>query len=154
MVGFIGNFVEDYNSVGYEPVPNSNPPAAKPKGEVIIVKLEDKDNVTMNPGDVLVIDCRDNTTNPNMRVENSYAVYGDAKKNYVIDALLEYNLNNPSENPWMRTRESMLVEWRMHNLAYSFYFWNAEKQLRAANVDFDNNEEGTVFGILCLDEER
>ena len=144
-VEFVGNFLDDYNTVDYETVPESNPPAIRPRGEVIIVKPEDQGNVILDQGDVLVIDKRDDTDNPNMQVVNSFSIIGETKMNFVIDAMLEYNLDNPSETPWIRSRESMLIEWRMHNFAYRLLFFDSNKRLRAASVDFDNNDEGTIF---------
>lgn len=46
-VEFVGNFLDDYNTVDYETVPESNPPAIRPRGEVIIVKPEDQGNVIL-----------------------------------------------------------------------------------------------------------
>lgn len=71
----------------------------------------------------MVIDKRDDTDNPNMQVVNSFSIIGETKMNFVIDAMLEYNLDNHSETPWIRSRESMLIEWRMHNFAYRLLFF-------------------------------
>ena len=83
-VEFVGNFLDDYNTADYEPVPESNPPVIRPKGEVIIVKPEDQDNVILDQGDVLVIDKRDNTDNPNMQVVNSFSIIGETKMNLLL----------------------------------------------------------------------
>lgn len=52
--------------------------------------------------------------------------------------MIDYNTQNPAEYEWIRTKESLITEWDIHNLAYSLFI----KRSRTADCDFDENDEG------------
>ena len=88
----------------------------------------------------IVIDKRHNTTNPDIQVRNSYRVKKDVEKMEIIDVLIEYDKNNPSEVEWGRTKDSLAIEWDAHNHTYNLY-----PNERSRHVDFDRNDEGTSY---------
>ncbi|MBR2828773.1 MAG: hypothetical protein IKE70_06035, partial [Bacilli bacterium] len=53
----------------------------------------------------------------------------------IIDSLLQYEEMNPSM--WDRSRDSMKLEWYMHNISYSLN----HKRDSSIDVDFDNKDE-------------
>lgn len=91
-------------------------------------------------GDVLVLDDRD-TGNPSFQILRSYAVRAVADKREILDAIIAFDRENPSERPWRRSVQSLLKEWNLHNLAYRLHFYRKS----AANVDLDNYDEGKGY---------
>ena len=84
--------------------------------------------------DIYVIDQRD-SSNPNMKVCNSYEIRDIDEIKRIVEILLQYELKYPSD--WDRTKEAMLKEWIIHNICYDFSF----RTNRTREVDLDNNDE-------------
>lgn len=80
--------------------------------------------------------------NPNIQVCDSYKIHVDKVKYEVIDVLLEYDAASPNDPAWGRTRESLKIEWDIHNYAYMLGFGRTS----SADVDFDYNDEGKNLG--------
>ena len=107
---------------------------------------------------VNAIDHRNNSDNPNIQVKYSYMIKSKEAKYEVIDILINYNETFPTDPAWVRTRDSMKVEWDMHNyvndMAYTVYPCDAtgfspKIMGRTMHVDFDNNDENTKwYGYL------
>ncbi len=86
-------------------------------------------------GDILVEDQRFNQYDPNMKIYYSYQIDDKEIRNEIIEVLCKYEEYYPS--PWNRTKESMRLEWYMHNVSYFF----EHQPHRTRDVDLDNNEE-------------
>ena len=89
-----------------------------------------------NPYDVFVLDRRDGK-NPDMRVYDSYRITSLPDQEAIIDILLRYEEEYPSN--WNRTKESLLREWLVHNNCYELGI----KVSHTRHVDFDNEDEET-----------
>ena len=88
-------------------------------------------------------------SNPYYQVRNSYRIKNRGVMMAVIDFILQYNVYNPlyaltsdgkinTSVRWGRTRESLLMEWKMHN-------WGSPFLERCIHVDFDNdNKDGLL----------
>jgi hypothetical protein len=84
--------------------------------------------------DILILDQR-YLKNPNIRIYNSYLIDDVSVINYVLDYILEYEKNNPSN--WNRTKVSMRREWLLHNMAYKVNY----NRGRTKDLDLDNEDE-------------
>ena len=117
-----------------------NKTASYSKGNVYIDSSLPSD-ITDNPFDVFVIDKRNNS-NPNMKICDSYRICSVEDREAIIDILLKYEEDNKSE--WNRTKESLLMEWYVHNLLYELGI----ERGRTRDVDFDNDDENKYSLIL------
>ena len=143
IIGALVYFV--YQNKAYAPVLNnytgSEENEIEFKGKIYIGNkqyLESIKNVTED--DILILDQR-NLKNPNIRIYNSYLIDDVAIMDYVIDYLLEYEKNNPSN--WNRTKVSMRREWLFHNMAYKV---NVDRE-RTQHLDLDNADE-TKYNLI------
>ena len=87
---------------------------------------------------IVVIDKRGNIENPCMQVRNSYLITKSDEQTEILEYLLDYNSSNPSAEAWVRTVDSMLIEWDAHN---DFALFDDS----AKHTDFDNAEEGKSY---------
>ena len=125
----------DYKYVpNYEIVCKSNHCfATYSKGNVYIVKNINK-IPNVSPDDIIIID--DTKSNdPDFKIISSYLITDKNIRNDIIEIIFEYASLHPSK--WNRTRESMRLEWFVHNFLYQF---NYERN-RTTDVDFNNNDE-------------
>lgn len=76
-----------------------------------------------------------NGDNPNMQIYESYLIRSSSQKEAIVDIMIRYDLDNPSQIAWNRTKDSLLSEWEIHNFAADFGYG------RALSTDFDRNEE-------------
>jgi len=88
-------------------------------------------------GEIAVYDDR-HTGNPSFRIFESYRIRKNSLKREVIRAMIAYNAANPTDPAWIRTENSLVLEWMEHNFAYRVGFLRS----RAQNVDLDNHAEG------------
>lgn len=86
-------------------------------------------------GDIFVLDQRGKIDNPTLKVYFSYKIIDKDDRSDIIDSILQYEEKNPSM--WNRSRDSMKLEWYMHNLSYLFH----HRRDRTMDVDFDNMDE-------------
>ena len=86
-------------------------------------------------GDIFVLDQRGKMDNPTMKVYSSYKIKNKDDRSDIIDSILQYEEMYPSM--WNRSRNSMKLEWYMHNLSYMFH----HRRNRTTDVDFDNKDE-------------
>jgi hypothetical protein len=104
-------------------------------GKIYIGDQDYLDSIeTINSNDILVLDLRSHS-DPDMKVIDSYKITDPISMDKVINTILEYENNDPSE--WQRTYDSMKYEWVMHNFAY---YMNYQLE-RSKDVDFNNNDE-------------
>lgn len=103
-------------------------------GDIYIGDEEYLRCVNCNPEDVLICDNR-NIEDSNFKIYDSYRIRDKEARNDIIEVLLRYEEENPSE--WDRTRESMRLEWYIHNLSHDLEF----KRSNASDVDLDNEDE-------------
>ena len=54
---------------------------------------------------------------------------------------MENKVENPVSPAWNRTENSLVLEWKCHNLAY----FCGVKRERTADTDFDNADEGMTI---------
>lgn len=95
------------------------------------VKIVDKRDTNINP--------KTNQPDPDFLVMDSYKITDEHNQNQILDAIVNYNTNNPLENyEWNRTRTSLLKEWKIHNRAYEWMI----KRDHTADCDFNNDDEG------------
>ncbi len=85
--------------------------------------------------DIVIIDLRDEKED--IKILSSHKINDPILQSSIIDIILKYNLENPSNKPWIRTKDSLQNEWLAHNLAYAFCY----ERERTADVDFENKEE-------------
>lgn len=84
--------------------------------------------------DIIIIDKREEQ---DIQIDKSYRINDIQTKLAIIDLILTYNELYPSDDPWIRSKWSMLNEWNSHNLAYYFDY----KRAQSESVDFENSEE-------------
>ena len=106
-------------------------------GKVLIVNPDNIDNALgiKDKGDLVVMDYRD-TENPDMKIMSSINVDSIKEMRQVIDALLDYNDAVESKQPWNRSKDSMTIEWKLHNILYELGLFDSH----TIDVDFNNNE--------------
>lgn len=92
--------------------------------------------------DVLIYDER-NKEDPDMRVSSSYLIKDDKDIEDIVNILYIYELQHPSN--WNRTIDSMIVEWKVHNLLHSIGY----KLKRTTDVDL-NNEDEIIYNDMVL----
>ena len=103
-------------------------------GDIYIGEEKDLKNINCDSSDVLVCDNR-KISNSDLKIYNSYKVTDKEARNDIIEVLMHYEEENPST--WNRTKESMRLEWFLHNL---FYYLSLEKK-RSTDVDLDSEDE-------------
>ena len=126
------NKLYPYNNTPLETV---SPYTTYSNGNVYIADEETIKRIIVDSCDVYVIDERDNQSDPNMCICNSYKIRSKEQIEEIIDILLEYEKD--SSTPWDRSRESLVNEWLMHNFGYTFGY----EPLRTGNVDLNNKDE-------------
>lgn len=143
---FVSNFVSDYNALPTQTDQgNSTASGHYDYGDIYIVKTQEEiKDLSVRPMDVVVVDNRSGN-DPSIQIRNSYKIINTADQSAILDVIVQYDQNNPVNPSWSRTKESMLEEWRLHNLAYMIFFFNADKRERAKHVDLNNNDEGMIF---------
>ena len=113
----------------------------KTGGKLHIIKLEDRSSVGKVPEeDVLVIDDR-NPSNPSFQVMDSFLIRNGKRREEILNALIQYDREHPSETRWIRTISSLKKEWLAHNAAYRLHFFRSS----ARHVDLDNRDEGDSY---------
>ena len=109
------------------------------KGNVYIVSEEDMEvaRKSKERKAVFIVDLR-NGENANLKMLKSYKITNNDWQDEIAQLMIDYNTQNPAEYEWIRTKESLITEWDIHNLAYSLFI----KRSRTADCDFDENDEG------------
>ena len=92
------------------------------------------------PNVAIIVDKRNNT-DPNMQIIESYKISNKKQQSEIIDIMIDYNTNNPSNPGWNRTKESLLKEWEIHNTVYALGFYRSH----TADCDFNNADEGQGY---------
>ena len=101
-------------------------------GNIIIIS--DEKYIIEKNNDLYIIDNR-NTSDPNIKIYNSYKVTSLDEMKEILQMLINYENNYPSN--WNRTLESMKNEWYIHNLFYKMHI-NEES---ARTVDLNNDDQ-------------
>lgn len=96
--------------------------------------------ININNDDILIIDDRQNN---NMQIVNSYRITNKKTQDRIIDIILKYNKEYPYNN-WTRSKNTMKLEWYIHNFLYSFNLYKNSTK----SVDFHSSEE-FFYKILC-----
>ena len=83
---------------------------------------------------IFIIDDR-SISNSDMAVYNSYKIVNKKEMTDIIDIILHYESEHPSN--WNRTATSMKNEWDIHNICY---YCNIDRN-STREVDFDKSDE-------------
>ena len=118
----------------YELLKDSNAYASYDEGLIFVGDKEYLKGITYHEGDILVEDQRDGD-DPNFLIYNSYKVNDKDDRNDILNVLLEYEKEYPSD--WDRSIESMRQEWLFHNMGYYFNY----KTDHTTDIDIDNDDE-------------
>ncbi len=119
-----------------------DPYATYSNGAVYISDEDTIRSIIIDSDDIYIVDYR-NCKDPNMSICNSYKVTSKEQICEIIDIILEYEKQNPSN--WYRTKESLYNEWIIHNTSYQFGILKS----RSGNVDLDNRDE-IVYKFLKI----
>lgn len=90
--------------------------------------------------DVLVLDDR-YEGNPSFQVVESHAVHSVKRMREILAAIVAFDLQTPTDPAWRRSMDSLVKEWRLHNLAYRLHVYRRS----ARHVDLDNRDEGKGY---------
>lgn len=110
-------------------------------GYVYIIKTMDFYNINYNEKDIIIVDETEGR-DPDLVVLNSYKLEDKEIRNEIIEIICEYENENPSN--WKRSKESMRLEWYIHNLSYKYNY----KIDHSCDVDFNNSDEKKYDNIL------
>ena len=107
------------------------------RGKLYIVSTKvDRDVQSAGENDYFAVDRRDKK-DPEFVVMSSYRADTDAVIRQLCQLLLDHESAYPTE--WNRTLESLVQEWKIHNLAYSLNY----KIDHSADVNLNNADEDT-----------
>lgn len=107
--------------------------ASYDEGNIYITK--NQNFIPPSDKDIVIVDLRDKIAD--IKILSSYRITNLATQKKIIDIILNYNTSYPSSTTWTRSKQSLLFEWHIHNLAYAFCY----ERNRTADVDFENKEE-------------
>ena len=117
-------------------------------GNLYIVSAElDRDAQSAGENDYFAVDRRDKS-DPEFIVMESYRADTDGVIRQLCQFLLEHESAHPTD--WDRTLESMVEEWKIHNLAYSMNY----KLDHSADVNLNNADEDTDWLKRAMEEFR
>lgn len=109
-----------------------------PSGRAMTITLDRAEaKRALERGEIAVYDDRF-CGNPSFQILRSCEVRKKRLKREVLQALIAYDRERPSDPPWQRTLPSLEREWLAHNFAYRVGFLRS----RARDVDLDNHAEG------------
>ncbi len=92
------------------------------------------------PEDVVVLDDRA-TGNPSFQILASYRIRSRARKKEILQAIIDFDMANPTDPQWKRSMDSLVREWNLHNLAYRLHVYRRSSR----DVDLDNRDEGKGY---------
>ena len=120
---------------GYErkPDPKLNFATTSDNRQVYVSK---DNNFSVPPNSVKIIDYRQSSKDPDIQIEDSYKIKDAKIRDEIIDIIIDYNNDFPSEPNWERTKTSLIIEWDVHNKLYQVLGDNHTK-----SVDFNNKDE-------------
>ena len=104
------------------------------KGNIYIGNSDYLKSLNINENDILILDKRD-SHDPDIKVYDSYLIVDSDVIDEILDIIINYEKEFPSE--WSRTKETMKIEWLVHNIAYYLNF----QRERTKDVDFNNLDE-------------
>lgn len=111
------------------------------EGNVFIgTKKEIKKLMDQGIEGIFVIDER-NDSDPNVQIIDSYNIKDKRTMEDVLTIIKQYDDEHPSK--WSRTINSMINEWKMHNICYAtdYYICNSK------DVDLNNADEEVFKGF-------
>lgn len=93
------------------------------------------DNINIvNNNEIIIIDQRLHSNN--IEIKNSYKINNHNIQKDIINEILEYNKKYPANN-WIRSSNSMYLEWNFHNILYKLNLFKSH----TISVDFEVKEE-------------
>ena len=134
--------LEDYEyHPNYQILENSQAYACYRDGNIYIGDEKFLRSIECNPEDILICDIRE-AKDSEFKIYDSYKIRDKESRNEIIEVLMHYEKENPSK--WCRTKESMRLEWYIHNILHDL---NIERD-RSSSVDLDNDDEKTYDNKL------
>lgn len=129
----------DHSQITYNDEFNksNNPLYATYKGKDIYI-TNYKGNYETDDNIISIVDLRN--SEENIKIISSYKINNIFEMAQIIDIILEYNKNNPSNPLWIRSKSSLINEWLAHNGLYMIDF-EGKYISHTEDVDFENNEE-------------
>ena len=100
--------------------------------------MYDECNITFVPFTVWLFDNRNNKSDPNIRVFNSYEYTDYLLMREIVTMICNYTINVSivSKVSWDMSKYDMMKEWDAHNISYTFHI----NRNSAKDVDFNMNE--------------
>ena len=118
----------------------------KISGKLFVVSEKlDRKSQSVGANDYFAVDRR-TAADPEVVVMDSYRADTDALIKRLCQLLLEHEAAHPTD--WERTEESMVSEWKMHNLSYAMGY----KVERSMHVNLNNADEGTDWFRRAMEE--
>lgn len=112
------------------------------KGKIYIGSREFIDRIfDESTDDAYIVDSRDGS-NPTMTIVNSYEFRDKSEMKDILAAIQKYEKMYPTD--WDRTSDSMMNEWRVHNILYDLSFERGHTK----EVDLDNMDEDMYDSIV------
>ncbi len=111
----------------------------------IVTKDLDQNAQTVGENDFFALDRR-TAADPEYIVMNSYLAGTDGVIRALCQRLLEHEELYPTD--WERTLESMVSEWKMHNMAYAMGYKTDHSQ----HVNLNNADEDTDWLMRAVEE--
>lgn len=111
-----------------------NPYSKYSKGNVYIGSYDYLKSIETDKNDVLILDKRE-SNDPDIKIYNSYLITENELIDEILDILLEYEKEFPTA--WDRSKDTMKLEWFVHNVAYYFNY----QRDRTKDVDLNNLDE-------------
>ena len=104
------------------------------------IKNTNGDIRTFKLEEIIEIDERDKE-DPNIKIIDSFSITNKRDMTDILLLIKKYDDEHPSK--WSRTINSMINEWRMHNICYEkdFYICNSK------DVDLNNSDEDVFKGF-------
>ena len=129
------NHLDDYEyHPNYEILENSEAYACYRDGNIYIGDEKYLRSIDCNPEDVLICDNRDKE-DCDFKILDSYKIRDKEARNDIIEVLLKYEEEDPTK--WYRTKETMRLEWFVHNMSHDLSF----ERKSSSDVDLDNDDE-------------
>ena len=105
-------------------------------GNIYIGSPSFLDNLDVTKEDILIEDHR-HEPNPFVRIRDSYKIKSRAQRFQIIDGIIAYEYDNPSDWNRENDRKALEAEWKVHNMFYELDL--ARNHTR--DVDLDNGDK-------------
>ena len=108
------------------------------RGYVYVVTEDQLDIMEGKEKNAVVIVDKRASSDPNMQIQHSYQISRTKHQKEIAQLMCDYNTSNPVSPEWSRSVNSLVEEWKIHNIAYGLGY----KRERTGDCDFNNADEG------------